>query len=64
MENISWFNYNEMINNIIEVNVNLVRAPIDFVGDNVSKVKGYVVKKELVRHPSERMFININILFI
>ena len=55
MGKLSWFNYNEMINNIVEVNVNLVRAPIDFVGDNVSKVKGYVVKKELVRQPSERM---------
>ena len=57
MSKLSWFNYNEMINDIVEVNVNLARAPIDFVGDNISKVKGYVVKRELVRQPSERMFV-------
>ncbi len=46
IDKLSWFNYKEMIDNIVEVNG----------GDIVSKMKGYVVKKQHVRQPSDCMF--------
>ena len=53
MEKLSWFNYKEEISANLDAAVNLVKTPIDFGGDVIMKVKGYVVKQQLVREQSE-----------
>ena len=50
IDKLSWFNYKQMIDQIVEVNVKVARAPIDFGGDMLSKVKGYVVKQQHAHH--------------
>lgn len=53
MEKLSWFNYKEEITKSLDVAVNLVKAPVDFGGDVISKVKGLVVKQHHVREQSD-----------
>jgi len=43
---LSWFNYKAMIDGIVEVNVNVARAPIDFGGNIISQVSEYVSKSQ------------------
>eukprot|EP01084_Bolivina_argentea_P226694 382891_1 len=60
IDNISWFNYKEMIDDIVQVNVKVAKAPIDFGADLVSKAKRYVDKKEVIRQPSQEDVDNIS----
>ena len=55
IDKVSWFNYKEMIDNVIEVNVNIAKAPIEFGGEFLSGIyKRHVIKQELVRQPSNK----------
>eukprot|EP00485_Elphidium_margaritaceum_P003238 CAMPEP_0202690086 /NCGR_PEP_ID=MMETSP1385-20130828/5203_1 /ASSEMBLY_ACC=CAM_ASM_000861 /TAXON_ID=933848 /ORGANISM="Elphidium margaritaceum" /LENGTH=921 /DNA_ID=CAMNT_0049345315 /DNA_START=42 /DNA_END=2807 /DNA_ORIENTATION=+ len=55
IDNISWFSYRKMIDNVVELNVKITATPIEYGGKIISQVQRYVVKQPselLSDHPA------------